>query len=82
MTGNEFELLELERYGKRNRFKVGQFEPEIGDYLLTDKGELHKVEMSGSRNTLEGKKLYIETTLDPGLLVQVHQKMKFARLEL
>ncbi len=75
-----YELLELERDGKKAKFKVGAFEPEMGDYLIADDGKLHKVETAGSRSTADGKMLYIETSLEPGILKRVHEKMKFAKL--
>ncbi len=76
----EFELLELERDGRKVKFKVGNFEPQMGDYLLSDDGELHKIETAGRRITPDGKTFYIETTMEPGILRRVHEKMKFAKL--
>ena len=46
-----YELLELSRDGRKVKFRVGKFEPEIGDYLLSDSGELHKIETAGHRST-------------------------------
>ena len=76
----DYSLLELERNGKRAKFKVGSFEPQIGDYLVSEDGELHKVETSGHRSTPDGKMFYIETSMEPGILRRVHNKMKFAKL--
>ncbi|MBN2101349.1 MAG: hypothetical protein JW716_00585 [Candidatus Aenigmarchaeota archaeon] len=75
-----YDLLELERNGKKVKFKVGAFEPRIGDYLVDKGGELHKVETAGQRSTPDGKMFYIETSMEPGILRRVHPKMKFAKL--
>ena len=75
-----YELLELSRDGRKVKFRVGKFEPEIGDYLLSDSGELHKIETAGHRSTPDGKMFYIETSTEPGILRRVHPKMKFAKL--
>ena len=76
----DYDLLELERHGKRSKFKVGSFEPQIGDYLVAENGELHKVETAGHKNTPDGKMIYIETSMETGILRRVHTKMKFAKL--
>lgn len=76
----DYDLIELERHGRKLKFKVGSFEPEMGDYLVSDEGDLHRIETAGHRHTPEGKMMYIETSAEPGILKKIHPKMKFARL--
>ena len=76
----DFTLIELEQNGRKARFRVGNFEPNMGDYLVGEEGVLHKIETTGHRSTQDGRMLYIETSAEPGILRRVHPEMKFAKL--
>ena len=81
---SEYEILELEKDGRRVLFKVGtvdKLEPHEGDFLIGEDGTLHKVQLTGHKITENGKVFYIETEHEPGLLKRVHPKMRFARIQ-